>query len=415
VSIRTAVVAVAMAVMAAGPWSVAAPGSPPPADTGAPTSDATTGDPPTAAREVPVFAYFYQWFDAGSWDRAKIDLPAVGRYSSDDPDVLRGQVRSAQGAGIDGFIVSWKSTATNNRRLRLLMTIAAEEHFKLAMIYQGLDFERQPQPVQRVAADFVLFRDTYAPDPVFYRVDGKPLTILSGSWMFDHAAVESITDPVRDALLVLSTEKNLNGYRRLADVTDGDAYYWSSVNPETNSSYADKLTAMGSAVRADGKLWIAPFSPGFDARLVGGTGVVDRKDGETLTTQYKTALSSFPDILGLISWNEFSENTYVEPSENFGDRYLTALRQLIATESPTAPPPGETDLGDSSSSAGTDGDLATNIGLLGLFAVGFVTVVALLTRRARRLDRAGRADVSDLDGSPTATPLHDLSPGERRS
>ena len=34
----------------------------------------------------------------------------MGRYSSDDRDVMRQQVRWAKRAGIDGFIVSWKST-----------------------------------------------------------------------------------------------------------------------------------------------------------------------------------------------------------------------------------------------------------------------------------------------------------------
>src|SRR4029079_11346860 len=118
-----------------------------------------------AATRVPVLAFYYIWFAAGAWDRAKIDYPAIGRYSSDDPTVIREQIRSAKDAGIDGFIVSWKSTPTNNRRLRLVMTIAAEEQFKLAMIYQGLDFSRQPLPVDRVVADFALFRDTFADDP----------------------------------------------------------------------------------------------------------------------------------------------------------------------------------------------------------------------------------------------------------
>src|SRR4051794_20383943 len=112
--------------LTAGSWSQAVKA----ADGMSPTAGA-----PVAAARPPILAYFYQWFDAGSWDRAKIDFPAVGRYSSDDPDVIRGQIRAAKSAGIEGFIVSWKSTATNNRRLRLLMTIAAEERFKLAMIY----------------------------------------------------------------------------------------------------------------------------------------------------------------------------------------------------------------------------------------------------------------------------------------
>ena len=140
------------------------------------------GDRPAGRRttgtRVPVLAFYYIWFDAGSWDRAKIDYPAIGRYSSDDPTVIREQIRAAKDAGIDGFIVSWKSTPTNNRRLRLLMTIAAEEQFKLAMIYQGLDFSRQPLPVDRVAADFALFRDTFADDPVFLRIEWQAVDHL---------------------------------------------------------------------------------------------------------------------------------------------------------------------------------------------------------------------------------------------
>ena len=32
----------------------------------------------------PLFAYYYIWFNADSWNRAKIDYPLLGRYSSDD-------------------------------------------------------------------------------------------------------------------------------------------------------------------------------------------------------------------------------------------------------------------------------------------------------------------------------------------
>ena len=87
-----------------------------------------------------MLAYYYNWFDAKSWDRAKIDYPAAGRYSSDDPRVIRQQIRQAKSAGIDGFIVSWKSTPTNNRRLRVLMTIAGEEQFKLGDDLSGPGF-----------------------------------------------------------------------------------------------------------------------------------------------------------------------------------------------------------------------------------------------------------------------------------
>jgi len=289
----------------------------------------------SAGTSIPLFAYYYIWFSHNSWARAKTDLPLVGTYSSSDPGVMRHQIVQAKSAGITGFIVSWKDTPLNDQRLELLMRVAAQEHFKLAMIYEGLDFSRKPLPVSQVAADFVTFRDRFAGNPVFYRVDGKPLTIWSGTWAFSYAQVAQVTSAVRPQLLVLSTEKDMTGFERIAGVTDGDAYYWSSVNPATNTGYEAKLDQMSQAIRKAGKYWIAPFAPGFDARLVGGQRAVPRDNGQTLRTEYAVAVRSSPDMLGLISWNEFSENSYVEPSKNYGYQSLDVLRQLRAV--PAAP------------------------------------------------------------------------------
>ncbi|MDQ1745582.1 MAG: hypothetical protein QOE23_3921, partial [Pseudonocardiales bacterium] len=283
------------------------------------------------------------------------------------------------------FIVSWKDTPTNTRRLRALVTVAALEHFSLSMIYQGLDFDRKPLPAARVAADFVTFAKQFAGNPVFARMGGKPLTIFSGTWAYSHADVARITSGVRPELLVLSTEKSVAGYRRIADVTDGDAYYWSSVNPASNANYAAKLNAMSAAVHADVKYWIAPFAPGFDARLVGGAKSVPREDGRTLRTEYATALRSSPDALGLISWNEFSENTYVEPSKKFGHRYLDVLAELRHTEAPV-PPSAE----DSSAQPlpTEPGRHWLAVGLVIGLPVLLVGGLALLGRRLRRRSRA---------------------------
>jgi hypothetical protein len=117
---------------------------------------------------------------------------------------------------------------------------------------------------------------------------------------------------------------------------DGNAYYWSSVRPEMRG-YAAKLQAMSDAVHADAGLWIAPFAPGFDARLVGGSSEVPRNGGQTLRRQLEAAQASNPDVLGLISWNEFSENTHVEPSEEHGTTALHALALALGATPPPAP------------------------------------------------------------------------------
>ena len=184
----------------------------------------------------------------------------------------------AKRAGIDGFIVSWKSTPVLDRRLDTLIAVAGPEHFKLAIIYQGLDFDREPLPATQVAADLDYFTRRFARRPGFH-VFGKPLVIWSGTWIFTPR--EIARSPSRGATSCCPRLRAVRRrLRRVADLVDGDAYYWSSVNPDTYPDYPQQARGMGSAVHANGGLWIAPAAPGFDARLLGGTTVVDRRDGD---------------------------------------------------------------------------------------------------------------------------------------
>jgi Glycosyl hydrolase family 99 len=342
----------------------------------------------TPDRPTPVFAYYYIWFTPShapatvstkgsvSWNRRKSDYPLLGRYSSDERPVMEKHARWARQAGIDGFIVSWKSTEVLNRRLESLIEVATEYDLKLLIIYQGLDVEREPLPVARVAADIDLLSRRYAGGRAFEAFE-RPTVIWSGTWEFSREEVESVTRGRRDRLLILASERNAAGYDRLADLVDGNAYYWSSVNPETYPGYDHKLDEMGRRVHAHGGLWIAPAAPGFDARLVGGTTVVPRKRGATLRRQLDAATSSSPDAIGLISWNEFSESTHIEPSEKHGTSALEVVADVLGADQPIA-----AEL-DSSEPAATDAQHA--LALIGLALGGVAT--ARWRRHSQRLER----------------------------
>jgi hypothetical protein len=276
--------------------------------------------------DVPVLAYYYIWYDRGSWDRAKTDLPILGTYSSSSRQVMRQHVEWAKSAGIDGFIVSWKSTPKLDDRLRQLVEVAREADFKLAIIYQGLDFERNPVPAAQVGRDLRAFGSAYAADPVF-SIRGRPLVVWSGTWEFSRADIEAVTTPLRATLRILASERDVDGINRLAGTVDGDAYYWSSVDPETFPNYLDKLIAMSAVVHAQGGLWIVPVASGFDARLIGGTRVIPRDEGEHIRRQMGLIAETRPDAIGLISWNEFSENSHIEPSVEHGYAYLDVIRE----------------------------------------------------------------------------------------
>jgi Glycosyl hydrolase family 99 len=341
----------------------------------APGPGRAQGQPADGSPVPPVLAYYYIWFTHASWNRAKTDYPALGRYSSDDPEVMRTHVRWAKAAGIDGFIVSWKRSETLDRRLARLVEVATDERFKLAIIYQGLDFSRHPLQVHRVKDDLAWFVARYGANPVF-RVFDRPLVIWSGTWEFPVAGVASVAKAVRPRALLLASERNLAGYQRLAGLVDGDAYYWSSVDPAKDRNHAAKLAQIGAVVHERDGLWIAPAAPGFDARLIGGHRVVDRANGATLRTQLKAALGSSPDAVGLISWNEFSENSHVEPSQRHGTQALDVLGQAL-----NAPGPAAVDF-DSSAPEGPPRPSGPLIVLVaGLVALTVGSLVAVARRR----------------------------------
>lgn len=361
----------------------------------------------TPVDPTPVYAYYYIWFNASSWNRAKLDYPLLGRYSSDEQTVMRQHIRLAKQAGIDGFIVSWKSTPVLDARLEKLIAVARRENFRLAVIYQGLDFERRPLPVVKVRADLELFVERFAHSKVF-RGFGKPLFIWSGTWKFTAAQIEAATGSQRDAVLLLATERNPRDYRDKASLFDGDAYYWASINPDTYPGYESKLAKMSAAVHEADGLWIAPAAPGFNGRLIGHPTAVERRGDRTLRRQLDAAQSSTPDAIGLISWNEFSENTHVEPSEGFGTTALAAVADVLGARFA-----GDVDFDSSAPSGVQDGvgSLRRMVAALALL-LGGVAVGVAWGRRRRDGGRppSGPRTLRLVSGGRKNAPAGDVDP-----
>jgi hypothetical protein len=331
---------------------------------------------------TPVYAHYYIWFNVSSWNRAKIDYPTVGRYSSDETSVMRHHVELAKQAGIDGFLVSWKSSPDLDSRLAKLVEIARRAHFKLGIVYQGLDFERRPLPADKVAQDLDLLARRYGNSPVFSGF-AKPVVAWSGTWRFSPREIEHVRTVVDGRLLLLGTEKNAADYEAKAPLFDGDLYYWSSVNPDTYPDYAAKLAALGQAAHGHNGLWFAPAAPGFDARLIGGRSVVPRNGGETLRRELAAAQQSQPDAIGLISWNEFSENSYVEPSRRYGRQALETLADIRGTHLTASD-----DLDSSAAGQQASPGPRALVVVLGFVVLLVVALVLLRRRTITRLDGA---------------------------
>ncbi|OKI69656.1 hypothetical protein [Micromonospora sp. CB01531] len=351
-------------------------------------------DPSSATAPVPVLAYYYIWFNPTSWNRAKIDYPLLGRYSSDDVEIMRRHVRMAKSAGINGFLVSWKHTPQLDERLAKLVEVAREENFRLGIVYQGLDFARTPLAFDTVRTDLSFFATRYATDPVF-DIFGRPVVVWTGSDRFTPAQIQTTVGGVRGKLLVLGNAKSLEDVESSQGVLDGQAYYWSSVDPVAGAS-GRKLAEMSRAVHQRGGLWIAPVTPGFDARLVGGKREVPRREGDTLRASFAAARLSQPDAIGVISWNEFSENTHIEPSERFGAADINVLADLLGVRVDVDVPVDSSEPGGPHRGLSAWGALLVTGAAVVLLPLG----VLLQRRRSPTAARRGRPTGADPPGGP---------------
>ena len=122
-----------------------------------------------------VLAVYEAWFGHPSHI-------SVG-YSSHDPAVLRKQIREAKAMGISGFVVDWYGYRQPfiDRSYALMQSIAAEEHFHVAMMYDETDDE--DGATDESIEDFKLFNKTYlspnAPGRQAYLMyDGHPVIFI---------------------------------------------------------------------------------------------------------------------------------------------------------------------------------------------------------------------------------------------
>jgi hypothetical protein len=332
---------------------------------------ATTSLP---ASGPPVFAFYYLWWSINHWhDKLGPDypyaadplplpasLPADGcppmslyagnqltdvpprLWSQDDPGQIEADERQAASAGITGFAVNWVRGATYDGRLAEAFRAANELRaegvpFNLVLSYKS---SATVLPLSTILADLAYYRDTYASDAAQYKLDGQPVVILQGSRKYDDATLAAIDADFGDTFRIIGDETPSTYTPERGAYVYGVSYYWSTQDPYGNPESFGQLEQFARAVRAtapnpDGsrKVWWAPFTPGYDGVLLGGTTCIPRESGDTMRALFTGNDATDPDGWTLISWNEYAEGTYVDPMQRYGHHYLDVLRHILSSSS----------------------------------------------------------------------------------
>lgn len=281
---------------------------------------------PKADTSKKVLAFYYPWFS--TYDDPKIlDAPSDPRSTFRTRDVAS-MTAQAAGAGVDGFVVSWRGEA-NASGLDLAVAAAADQGQVVSAYLETRNTGDGTTVTADGVYDALAALGTRITSPAWLRTDGVPVVFAyemgllpPSGWRTVHARLADAGMPLR---VVGDAHSDL-----FDDVAYGNHHYASVKSPQELALYSrrEAIEARADVVtglRSRPELWAATVAPGFDDTLFRTPGTfVDREDGARYDATWDAAVASDPDFVLITSWNEWYETSHIEPSVLFGD---LALRQ----------------------------------------------------------------------------------------
>jgi hypothetical protein len=286
-----------------------------------------------------MLAFYYLWYGLGDWISPYLrDLP-LNPDASSDPAALARHIDQAKSAGIQGFLASWWGPDNSiDRNFQTLLDTARDKNFRIALYFETMEADG-PRDEATILSWLRYALSRYGGHPAFLRVSGKPVIVVRVSFTVKLEVWNRIFRQLRseglDAVYIGaydSPEPDLD----LLDVFDGLHNYnilgIVNRNEEVPDILASTYEETGRAVHyypllADSfspKIWTATVQPGFDDTLLPGrqTPVLPRDSGGLYQATWQAVLASRPDWIFITTWNEWWENTHIEPSRFYGDEYL---------------------------------------------------------------------------------------------
>ncbi|MHB1293883.1 MAG: glycoside hydrolase family 99-like domain-containing protein [Anaerolineae bacterium] len=297
-----------------------------------------------------LLANYFAWYDGDGWSDCNIsdgDRPAP-TYSSDDPEAIGRQVRTALEAGIDGFTLQWFAPGERtDANLGHLLSRSEGTSFRSTTIVLRHIWPGSPAATQSSLVDSLRYLlEGPAKHPNWLTIGGKPIVMFADMQRVPRAAGQT----AQDAWAAIRAQVDPD--RRTLWIAEGldpsylavfDGLY---VYKITHAAYPDDYVKAGrwagqarawSERTGQTKQWWATITPGWDdlratcradIRVPSSPHKRDRQDGAFYQATMDAALASQPDVVWINSWNEFVEGTYIEPSERYGDRYLALTREF---------------------------------------------------------------------------------------
>lgn len=294
-----------------------------------------------------VGVYVYPWYCSKKWSEAPVPYhPVHGFYRSDDPTIIAWQFDVLVSVGFDYIVFELVSVddwsfEVSKRSIEQWIALCRKGNIPWSFLLDTKASAPNAPPSDELTSIIRLIGFLDALDWCHGLVEGpskKPLLF--------------VFQPYPDVARACS-----NRYSRAFELRY-PAYlpHWGSVDSkvrfqrwesflrevrDTQVKLSEHLSSLGFICFWQGASVSSPLGgfgsviPGYDDRVLQrdpqGVPTVPRNNGETMTSQFRSAVTLGAQHILVYSWNEYFEGTNIEPTMEFGERYVDLLRDLIST------------------------------------------------------------------------------------
>ena len=318
-----------------------------------------------------VGAHYYPWYEMSvgheDWTDKCVSDPVLGEYASDSQAVIDQHLTWCLDHGIDWLSVSWWGEGSGSDTALRNGLLEAEKFDRLSfsILYETTRLEQYGYDLDAAATrehlirDFRYLEDEFFSEANYLELDGRPVVFF---WIADalrgdaQTAFDEITAALDTDLYVIAGlpfGQSL-GTAPMSAVADGVTSYnpyspRADIEAVFHDSYRAGLRTMNLSTRAADVDFFPVVIPGFNDTAIPDS---QREDNPVLSAsperyervceQVTPHLADSEAVL-VTSFNEWYENTQLEPSEQYGTAYLeTTARRLATGESEGYDPNGKT-------------------------------------------------------------------------
>jgi hypothetical protein len=336
----------------------------------------TTGGPPANSRvETRQVIAFYHWYDYHNWsDSQLIDSPLITytNITADSTARLR-HIQQTSQVNIDTLAMVWGGHSGSNPYTDVQFGTMLDEMTDSGTGIKGaalLEDNLENFITQaKLVSELQYFLNSYSNKPAYLKHNGKPVIFIYNPTNFPKEsgqtsaqAWKSIISQVNIPAIWIAGALQYDD-NAWWDTFDGVMCYGCYVTKlqgnieRTTQLTADRVRSYNllDDLTASRKLFVGDAIPGFDETHLNrpeNSRKMDRNNGETYRASFDLVFNAPADWLSITSFNEWWENTHIEPGQNYGSDYLDLTQELGAkfktastpfpTNVPTATTPSTT-------------------------------------------------------------------------